>query len=94
MVKNKQLSPWEALDLEMEQPGKQEHEKERIQIKRRFQECFTSTNGKWVLEYLNGRYFNKPVVDEHHVNPLAHAGIREGELRLLRFIHLMMVTEK
>lgn len=81
------LSPWEALDLEREEPDKQEALAAKRDIARRFKRCFESDDGVWVLNYLNGLYLNKPVVDEYATNPIAKAGIREGENRLLRFIH-------
>lgn len=88
------ISPWDALDLENTDNNQADAEQARLEIKRRFRDVFGSDNGQWVLEYLNGRYFNKPVVDENHQNVIAAAGIREGELRLLRFIHLMLRPEK
>jgi hypothetical protein len=87
------VSPWDALNIDNSAPDP-EKEQKRLEIKRRFRECFSSDNGQWVLEFLNGRYFNRPVVDENAVNVLAVAGIREGELRMLRYIHLMMQMEK
>lgn len=90
----KEISPWEALDLDRENPNKAEAEKLRLEIKRHFRNCFSSIDGKWVLEYLNGKYFNQKVVDENAVNPLAYAGIREGEIRVLRYIHLLMSLEQ
>lgn len=88
------LSPWDALDLDGEKPDDEKAEKIRLDVKRKFQACFQTEQGKWVLEFLNGKYFNSPVVDEHATNVLASAGIREGEMRLLRYIHLMLRTEK
>lgn len=87
-------SAWDALDLEKTNPDKEIQEKLRLDLKRKFQACFGTPAGKFVLEYLNGKYFNAPVVDENAVNVLASAGIREGELRILRYIHLMLQQEK
>lgn len=89
-----QPGPWEALDLEQNPEQKLQAEQARINVKRRFRNAFTTEDGQWVLEYLNGRFFNAPVVNENAVNPLAYAGIREGELRMLRFIHQMIQPEK
>jgi hypothetical protein len=75
-------------------PNKEEAEQLRLNVKRKFKACFESDAGAWVLQYLNGRYFNQTVVDENAVNVLASAGIREGELRVLRYIHRMMQPEK
>lgn len=86
--------PWESLDLENQTQSDESSEATRLAIKRRFRSCFTSADGQWVLEYLNGRFFNSPVVNENAVNPLAAAGIREGEIRLLRFVHQMIQPEK
>ena len=93
MSKANDMSAWDALDLEVHEDN-EEANIARINTKRKFKACFESEVGAWVLEYLNGKYFNSPVVDENAVNVLASAGIREGELRLLRFIHLMLREEK
>lgn len=87
------ISPWDALDLSVDRTDKKS-EQLRLEVKRRFRGCFTTPDGKWCLEYLNGFFLNKPVVDENAINPLAVAGIREGENRAIKFIHLKIQPEK
>lgn len=88
------LSPWDALDIDLEKPDTKENEKLRLDVKRKYQMCFGTEAGKWVLDHLNGLAFNRPVVDENAVNVLASAGIREGEIRKIRMINRMMQPEK
>ena len=85
-----ELSPWEALDLNREDPNKKEALAARRDVARRFKRCFETDDGQWVLNYLNGFFLNTPVMDEYADNVLAKAGIREGENRMLRFIHTQL----
>ena len=91
---SKESSPWDTLDLENQKPDNEEAQQLRLDLKRKFQICFGTEAGKFVLEHLTGRAYLNPVVDEHAVNVLASAGIREGEIRGVKYIHLMMQPEK
>lgn len=87
------INPWDALDLSVDRTDKTS-ELKRLEIKRRFRGWCNTPDGQWCLEYLNGFFLNKPVVDENAINPLAVAGIREGENRAIKFIHLKLQPEK
>lgn len=91
---NKLPSPWDTLELENPSQDNEEAQQLRLDLKRKFQLCFGTEAGKYVLAHLTGRAYLKPVVDEHAVNVLASAGIREGEIRGVKYIHLMMQPEK
>jgi len=91
---NKLPSPWDTLELENPSQDNEEAQQLRLDLKRKFQLCFGTEAGKFVLAHLTGRAYLKPVVDEHAVNVLASAGIREGEIRGVKYIHLMMQPEK
>jgi len=90
------LSPWKALDLDNEDLSKASAENKalHLDLKRKFQATFSTVHGKWVLEYLNGKYLMGKVVDEHATHPLVSAGIREGEMRVIHTIHRLISPEE
>jgi hypothetical protein len=90
----KDISPWDALNLDQDHPNKEEQEQLRIEVKRKYRACFGTDAGKWVLEHLNGMVFNRPVVDVNVQNPEVMAGIREGEMSVMRQIHILLQPEK
>ena len=92
----KQFSPWQALDLDSEDLEKASDENKALQLdlKRKFQATFETVQGRWVLEYLNGRFLMGRVVDENAKHPLVSAGIREGEMRVIHAIHRLIAPEK
>ena len=92
----KEKSPWDALELENEdlQKSTKENQALRLDLKRKFQMTFSTPQGQWVLEYLNGRFLMGKVVDEHAKHPLVSAGIREGEMRVIHAIHQLIAPEK
>lgn len=89
-------SPWDALNLESDdlQKATKENQALRLDLKRKFQTTFSTPQGKWVLEYLNGRFLMGKVVDENATNVLACAAIREGEMRVIHAIHQLIAPEK
>ena len=86
------LDPWDALSLDNAGTDEQA-QAARLQLIRRFKECFGTENGQWVLQYLTTKYMDINGVDEHAKNPLVVAGLRDGSRRVIRDIHRLMSAE-
>jgi hypothetical protein len=83
-------TPWEALNLERDNPDKEKQLELKRQRSRRFKAVFENENGEWVLEYLNGLYFDRQIVNPNDKEPMISASIRQGEQNVMRTIYRVL----
>lgn len=88
MTKQQELDPWEAVNLSHSPSATNAKQLElKRQCARHFQAAFSTDHGKWVLDYLNGLYLNRDIVNPRDKDILVCAAMRQGEQNLLRTIH-------
>lgn len=94
MPKTDEISPWDALDLDATHPDQPAQLKRKRELARNFKAVFGTPQGKWVLEYMNGLYFNRDIVNPMDKEVLVCAAIRQGEQSVLRNIHRILAYQE
>ena len=85
-----EVSPWDALKLDQPHPDKEAMSNLKLQTVRHFKSTFGTDDGKWVLEYLNGLYFDRAVVNASDKNVMVSAAMRQGEQNVMHMIHRLL----